>query len=58
MIGDDKRRRMINDDVIVFKVPRSLMMQIDKACGELMISRSAWLRALVCQRLREEKTTA
>jgi hypothetical protein len=50
-----KKRRLIHDDVITFTCSKALTMKIDKAADESMITRSAWLRALICAHLREEK---
>ena len=47
--------KLRNDDSILFKCPRKLVMMIDKECAAQMISRSAWLRTLVADRLREDK---
>jgi hypothetical protein len=53
-----KGKRLKNDDSMLFKCPRALALAAERAAAEQMMSRSAWLRALVVERLRMLETSA
>jgi hypothetical protein len=51
MMHDERKRRLVADEVLVVKCPRSFVAEIDRATGTQMISRSAWVRQTLAERL-------
>jgi hypothetical protein len=50
--------RVKNDEVVVFKCPASLARAADRAAAEKLLTRSAWIRAVVLEHLKEKGAAA